>query len=42
MPVSTEKPLKIVAAIVVIILTLFVIGIFKEVPVYEVRKEVSL
>lgn len=36
------KPVKIIIAALVLLLTLLGIGIIKDVPVYEVHKEVSL
>ena len=36
------KPIKIAVATVVVVITLFIIGAVKDVPVYEIRKEVSL
>lgn len=42
MPIQIAKPIKIAIALIVIIFTLFIIGSVKDVPIYEVRKEVKL
>lgn len=36
------KSIKIIVAILVVVLGLFVVGYMKDKPVYEIRKEVAL
>tara|TARA_R110000868_G_scaffold189695_1_gene432900 strand:+ start:85781 stop:85930 length:150 start_codon:yes stop_codon:yes gene_type:complete len=37
-----EKPIKIVLLVIAIIAGMFIIGALKDVPVYQVQKEVAL